>query len=78
MIGETAVGVQKFAKFAWSAPALRPTKIPSTTNAKSESVFADVKMFWMSLPNERPRVFTNVKRTMITIATNCWVERLIA
>ena len=78
IIGETAVGAQKFAKFAWSASALRPTKIPSTTNAKSESVFADVKTFWISLPNERPRVFTIVKRMMIKIATSCCVERLIA
>ena len=78
VIGETAVGVQKFAKFACNAPALRPTKIPSTTSAMRESVFADVNTFWMSLPNERPRVFTNVRRMMIKIATSCCVERLIA
>src|SRR5262249_13888055 len=78
VIGETAAGVQKFAKLTLSASALRPTKIPSTTSAKSDSVFADVKTFWINLPIETARVFTIVRNTMITIATNCWVERLTA
>src|SRR5213078_2239421 len=38
VIGEAALGVQKFAKLTCSASALRPTKIPSTTSAKSDSV----------------------------------------
>src|SRR5581483_9227208 len=50
VIGEIAVGVQKFAKLAWSASALCPKKMPSTTNANSDSVFADVNTFWMILP----------------------------
>src|SRR5262249_45728427 len=73
VIGETAAGVQNYARVTLSA-----TKIPSTTSAKSDSVFADVKTFWINLPNDSPRVFTIVRNTMITIATNCWVERLTA
>src|SRR5439155_18999924 len=48
VIGEAAVGVQKFVKLAWSASALRATQIPRQTNAMRESVFADVNTFWMS------------------------------
>ena len=79
--GETAVGVQKFVKLACSASALRPTKMPSmpsAINAMSDNVFAEVKTFWISLPSSNPRVFTNVRRVIIKIATSCWVERLTA
>src|SRR5437764_4314611 len=76
--GEAAAGVQKFVKLACNALALRPTKMPSAINAMSDNVFAEVKTFWISLPSANPRVFTNVRRTIINIATSCWVERLTA
>src|SRR4051812_13352006 len=76
--GETPAGVQKFVKLACSAPAFRPTKTPSAISAMSDNVFAEVKTFWISLPSANPRVFTNVRRTIIKIATSCWVERLTA
>src|SRR6266513_1872531 len=45
LIGDTLPGVQKFVKFALSASALRPTKIPSAISASSDNVFAEVNTF---------------------------------
>ena len=51
LIGETTPGVHRCVKFAVSASALRPMKMPRAINASSDNVFADVKIFWMSLPS---------------------------
>src|SRR6266404_2520998 len=78
LMGETPVGVHRSEKLAFRASAFRPTKKPTKMSATKESVFAEVKTFWMSFPIWSPRVLMKVSNTMITIATNCCVERLTA
>src|SRR4051812_41818768 len=74
----TSCGVQTFEKLAAIAVALRPTKIPSTISAASDSVLAEVKVFWMTLPSLMPRVLSQVRKTIIRMPTTCWADRLIA
>ena len=70
--------VHMFEKLAAIASALRPTRMPSTMSAKSDSVLAEVKTFWISLPRRMPRVLRKVRKITITIATSCCVDRLTA
>src|SRR4051794_30714678 len=74
----TSRGVHRSEKLAAIAPALRPTKMPSTISAISDSVFAEVKVFWMILPSLMPRVLSQVRKTSSRMATTCCIERLIA
>src|SRR5579883_425576 len=60
------------------AAALRPRNTPKTTSPSNARVFAEVKMFWMYLPQFNPRVLAIVKKTISTIAKNCCQERLKA
>src|SRR2546430_1443818 len=78
LMGATSRGVQKSPKLAVSASELRPTRMPTTISAASDSVLADVKRFWMNLPSLSPRVLMNVSSTITTIAASCCVERLRA
>src|SRR5207245_7464863 len=55
----TVTGVQTC---ALPISAFRPTKTPSTINPMRESVFALVKMFWISLPSRTPCVFSRIGR----------------
>src|SRR5207253_2849920 len=71
-------GVQKLEKLAWMTSAFRPINKPIRIRASKDSVLAEVKMFWMSLPTCRPRVLIKVSRTTRSMATNCWTERLMA
>src|SRR6266576_5557431 len=45
LMGGTVPGDQKFVKFALSASALRPTKMPNAIRAASDNVFAEVNTF---------------------------------
>ena len=65
-------------KLAAMAAALRPTRMPSTIRASSDSVLAEVKMFWISLPRRMPRVLSQVRKTISRMPTSCCVERLTA
>ena len=68
----------KWLKFSVMAPAFLPTKIPKKINPRRDSVFALVKMFWISFPSRTPSVLMNVRNTIISTPTNCWTERLMA
>ena len=78
VIGETPRRRPEIREISMQRVGVASDKMPSAINAMSDNVFAEVKTFWISLPSSNPRVFTNVSRTMIKIATSCWVERLTA
>src|SRR5207253_9137688 len=78
LMSVAACGVQRFAKLAWMTSAFRPINKPIRIRASKESVLAEVKMYWMSLPSCKPRVLTKVSRTTRRMPTNCWTERLMA
>ncbi len=65
-------------KLAAMASWLRPTRMPSTISAKSDSVLAEVKVFWISLPRWMPRVLIQVMKRISSTATSCCIERLTA
>ncbi len=65
-------------KLAARAPALRPTRRPSTISAASARVFTAASTFWISLPVRNPKALTALKTTMSRTATSCWTERLTA
>ncbi len=44
----------------------------------SDSVLAEVKMFWISLPRCRPRVLMQVRKKISRIPTSCCTDRLTA
>jgi len=67
---------QSLARAALSA--FQPNERPITITASSAAVFANVKVFWTSLPVSSPRVFDQLSRRINAIATSCSVERLIA
>src|SRR6202162_2519782 len=77
-IGSAPRIAQKCEKLSLTAAALRPTNTQSTISPSSESVFALVKIFWMILPSCTPRVFKNVKKMIISTATNCCTDKLMA
>ena len=77
-IGAASCGVHRSEKLAAIAVALRPTKIPSTIKARSDSVFAEVKTFWISLPRWMPRVLRRERKTINRMPTSCCVDRLTA
>ncbi len=52
--------------------------MPTTTSPISARVFAEVKIFWMYLPQFRPRVFAAVRNAISRMAKNCCQERLTA
>src|SRR5207247_8826588 len=74
----TTRGVEKSEEFVLMASAFRPKKSPIRIRAMSESVFVEVKIFWIHLPSLRPRVLIHVSRTISSTATNCCVEKLTA
>jgi len=51
---------------------------PIAIRAINDTVFADVKTFWMILPSLSPRVLMKVRRTITTMAVNCCADRLRA
>src|SRR5438034_11586127 len=51
LMGTTPRGVQTSLKLALMASALRPTSNPIRIKAISESVLAEVKVFWIHLPS---------------------------
>jgi len=71
-------GVKAEAKLAATTSALRPMRTPTTISRASDSVFAEVKMFWMIFPILRPRVLIQVRSAIIRTPTSCWRDRLIA
>src|SRR5262249_28425472 len=73
-----ACGVHMALKFALTAAAFLPTRMPSRIRPTSASVLAEVKMFWIHLPSRRPRVLAKVRRTISATATPCCKERLTA
>src|SRR5438093_3266851 len=78
LIGLTPRGVQKSVKLALMASAFLPKKSPIRIRAMSESVFVEVKIFWIHLPILRPRVLIHVSSTISSTATSCCVEKLTA
>src|SRR5260370_18303791 len=57
---------------------LQPNRKPITTTPASAAVFANVKVFWTSLPTSSPRVFVQVRSAINKTAISCSVERLTA
>ena len=55
----TPRGVQRSLKLAVTGARVAPTNTPIRMSATSDSVLAEVKTFWMSLPICRPRVLMN-------------------
>src|SRR5436190_21252825 len=78
LMGITPPGVQKSVKLALIASAFRPSNNPTRISAISDSVLAEVKMFWIHLPSCRPRVLINVSSTISSTAMSCCVEKLTA
>jgi hypothetical protein len=56
----------------------QPNDRPITITPRSAAVFANVNVFWTSLPVSRPRVFVQLSSRIKAIATSCSDERLIA
>src|SRR5438270_11172169 len=52
--------------------------MPTMTRPAKASVFAEVKTFWMILPQFNPRVLAIVRKPISKIAKNCCQERLNA
>src|SRR5439155_2169469 len=73
-----ARGAKAEAKLAATTSAFLPMRTPTTMSRASDSVFAEVKMFWMIFPILRPRVLIQVKSAIIRTPTSCWRDRLIA
>src|SRR6516164_4938515 len=44
----------------------------------SDSIFAEVKMFWIHFPSFTPRVLRNVRKMIISTATSCCTDKLTA
>jgi len=60
------------------APAFFPTKMPRIIRPSKARVLALVKTFWMSFPSRTPSVFRKVRKIIISTATSCWTDRLMA
>src|SRR6266581_2631085 len=71
-------GVKVEVKLPAMTSAFRPTMTPRTMRRASDSVLAEVKTFWINLPSFRPRVLMKVRRAIISMPINCWVDRLKA
>src|SRR5579859_7286487 len=65
-------------KLSAIAEAFRAENTQIKINPSSESIFAEVKIFWIHFPSFTPRVFRYVRKIIISTATNCCTERLIA
>src|SRR6202030_133573 len=77
-IGSAPRTAQKCEKLSLMAAALRPTNTQRKINPSSESVLALVKIFWIIFPSCTPSVFRNVKKMIISTATSCCTDKLMA
>src|SRR5215471_15040282 len=66
---------QKSWKFAATACALRPTKIPAATNAASAETLAMVKIFCTVAPVLIPKTFRKLKKRIMTMPARFCVLR---